>query len=76
MSKDQRSEETPDKLGIWRVLKSVLAAFFGVQSQRNYLRDFSSGRYWPFIVIGVLSVLLFILIVYLLVLLALQLSVN
>jgi hypothetical protein len=37
----------------------VLAAFFGVQSNKNRERDFTSGKPWVFIMVGlVLTVLL------------------
>jgi len=55
------------KPGWIRVFCSVLAAFFGVQSQRNQLRDFTSGRYWPYVLAAVLLAAIFIVLVYLLV---------
>nr|WP_286240996.1 DUF2970 domain-containing protein [Neptuniibacter halophilus] len=55
----------------WQVLCSVLAAFFGVQSQRNQARDFAGGRFWPYVVTGILLTLVFVAVVYLLVRLAL-----
>lgn len=55
------AQETP---GTFQILGSVLAAFFGVQSDRNRERDFSKGRATPFIVAGVLVTLVFILIVW------------
>ena len=58
----------------WRVLFSVLAAFFGVQSRRNHEHDFSSGRLWPYLLMAIISGLVFIAGVYMLVQLALSLS--
>ncbi len=46
--------------GLWVVTKSVLAAFFGVQSRKNYERDFTHGKPWQYIVIGLIGVGLFI----------------
>lgn len=46
--------------GLWEVTKSVLAAFLGVQSRKNYERDFTYGRPWQYIVIGLVGVGLFI----------------
>lgn len=60
-----------DKPGWLAVLLSVIAAFFGVQSRRNYQRDFTSGRYWPYIFAGLILALSFVLLVYGLVRLAL-----
>jgi hypothetical protein len=40
--------------------KSVGAAFFGVQSNKNREKDFSQGKLSHFIIVGVLGVALFI----------------
>ena len=57
-SDDQRSPS------FWDTVKSVSAAFFGVQSGKNQERDFSKGNPWAFIWIGILFVSLFILSIY------------
>ena len=41
-------------------LKSVGAAFFGVQSDKNRARDFSKGKLSHFIIAGVIGVIVFI----------------
>ncbi|MFT5636940.1 MAG: hypothetical protein ACI89T_002409 [Cognaticolwellia sp.] len=41
-------------------LKSVGAAFFGVQSDKNRERDFTQGKFSHFIIAGVIAVVLFI----------------
>lgn len=41
-------------------IKSVAAAFFGVQSNKNRERDFSEGKLSHFIIVSVIGVLLFI----------------
>ncbi len=46
------------------MLKSVLAAFFGVQSNRNRERDFRHGRPVQFIAVGLLATLLFVLVMW------------
>ena len=46
--------------GLTNVLKSVVAAAFGVQSQANRERDFAKGRPVHFIIAGVLATLVFI----------------
>lgn len=46
-----------------QVIKSVLAAFLGVQSEKNRQRDFQSTSVWPFIVTGVVMTLVFVLLV-------------
>ncbi|PCI55686.1 MAG: DUF2970 domain-containing protein [Gammaproteobacteria bacterium] len=41
-------------------IKSVAAAFFGVQSNKNRERDFSQGKLSHFIIVGVIGVFIFI----------------
>lgn len=40
--------------------KSVAAAFFGVQSNKNRTKDFSQGKLSHFIIVGIISVGIFI----------------
>jgi len=42
------------------VLKSVLASFFGVQSDKNRERDFKQGSPAQFIIVGLVLTVLFI----------------
>lgn len=44
----------------WSVVGSVLASLFGVQSQKNYERDFTKGTFISFAVFGVIFVVLFV----------------
>jgi hypothetical protein len=46
--------ERPDDLNIWRIVGSVLASFFGVQSSSNRKRDFESGKATHFIAAGII----------------------
>ncbi len=39
---------------VWETVKSVNAAFFGVQNSKNRERDFTKGKPLHFIVIGIL----------------------
>ncbi len=43
-------------------LKSVAAAFFGVQSNQSRKRDFSQGKLSLFIIVGIAYVILFIIV--------------
>ncbi|MGF1699933.1 DUF2970 domain-containing protein [Photobacterium makurazakiensis] len=43
-----------------KVLLSVGAALFGVQSDQNRHRDFSQATPWPYIIGGILLILLFV----------------
>lgn len=56
--------EPEEKPTLWQVTKSVLAAFFGVQSSKVRKRDFSTGNPWHFIVIGIVATTIFVLMVY------------
>ena len=49
---------------LWQVIKSVNASFFGVQSSANRERDFKHGKPLPFIIVGLLMTLVFILLVW------------
>ena len=46
--------------GFWSVLGSVIASLFGVQSQKNYQRDFTKGSFISFALIGIVLVVLFV----------------
>ncbi|MFK7816206.1 MAG: DUF2970 domain-containing protein [Gammaproteobacteria bacterium] len=48
------------KPSIIDVVKSVLASFFGVQSDKNRERDFQQGSPAQFIIVGLLLTVLFI----------------
>ncbi|WP_133405543.1 DUF2970 domain-containing protein [Parashewanella tropica] len=45
----------------WQVLTSTLAAFFGVQSDKNRQRDFQMSSPVPFIVMGIVLAALLVL---------------
>ena len=49
---------------ILQVVGSVLAAAFGVQSEKNRERDFAGGSAATFIVVGVIATVLFVLALY------------
>jgi hypothetical protein len=51
------SDKTPSMKDTF---KSVAAAFFGVQSNKNREKDFSQGKVSHFIIVGVISVIIFI----------------
>lgn len=48
------------KPSIFDVVKSVLASFFGVQSDANRKRDFQQGSPLQFIIVGLILTILFI----------------
>ena len=50
--------------GFWSVLRSVIASLFGVQSHKNYERDFTKGNFISFAVIGVILVATFVILLF------------
>ncbi|MGX5172938.1 DUF2970 domain-containing protein [Aliikangiella sp. IMCC44653] len=50
----------PPKPGILGVLQSVLAAFFGVQSEQKRQQDFQSGDASSYIFVGIVMVVVFV----------------
>ncbi|WP_026376904.1 DUF2970 domain-containing protein [Aestuariibacter salexigens] len=51
----------PGKQQSWKdVLKSVAASAFGVQSYRNYQQDFAQTSVAPFVIVGVLFVIVLV----------------
>ncbi len=71
MSDEQPSDERRGT-GFLAVMQSVLAAGFGVQSSANRERDFKHGKPIHFIVAGLAGTVLFLLVVWGLVQLALS----
>ena len=52
-----------DKPRMLDIIKSVLASFFGVQSDKNRKRDFQQGNPMHFIVAGLFLTVIFILLI-------------
>ncbi len=48
----------------WHVIQSVLAAMFGVQSNKARARDSTSGKPLHYIVVGLVFTLLFVLVLW------------
>ncbi|MFD2165484.1 DUF2970 domain-containing protein [Thalassotalea euphylliae] len=55
-----KGNKNKDRLSWWQTVKSVGAAFFGVQSTNNHQQDFNKGKPIQFIIVGLLAVFLFI----------------
>jgi hypothetical protein len=53
-----------EKLKLGDVVKSVAAAFFGVQSNRNRERDFKHGKPIHYIAIGAAATVVFVLVMW------------
>jgi hypothetical protein len=48
------------EVSMWQVVKSVLAAFFGVQREQQRREDFEQGNPVAFIVVGILLALVLV----------------
>ncbi|HEB28729.1 MAG TPA: DUF2970 domain-containing protein [Porticoccus sp.] len=53
--------EDEKKPNFWQIVFSTLAAFFGVQSNKNRERDFKYGSIYVYIVSGLIFTIVFIL---------------
>lgn len=51
---------TPNKPTFWQVLRSVAASMFGVQSHKNYEQDFQQTSVVPYVIVGVIFVVLLV----------------
>lgn len=60
------------KPSVWQMIVSVLAAMFGVQKNKNRERDFQHGNPAQFILLGIIMVMMFVLLVFLLVKMVMQ----
>ncbi|MBW4933289.1 DUF2970 domain-containing protein [Marinobacter sp. F4206] len=47
-------DRKPQSPGVLKVMQSILAGAFGVQSDKRREEDFSSHSPWPYIIAGVL----------------------
>jgi hypothetical protein len=48
------------KASLWQVVKSVAASAMGVQSDVNYNRDFEQSSFVPFLLVGIVFVIIFV----------------
>jgi len=56
-NKKERKSGSP---GVLKIMQSILAGAFGVQSDKRRQEDFSSHSPWPYIVAGVLFTAAFV----------------
>ena len=56
MSEDNNN----DKVTFFQVMTSVLAAMFGVSTEKNRERDFKKGKLWHYILGGLIFAAIFI----------------
>ncbi|HMM76656.1 MAG TPA: DUF2970 domain-containing protein [Gammaproteobacteria bacterium] len=67
-----QQDDRAKRVSLLQVAHSVLAALFGVQSERNRQRDFERGSGRTFVVAGLLGGVLFVLAIVLVVKLVLR----
>ncbi len=60
---EHASRDTDKPMSLLQVAQSVLAAFFGVQSNRNRERDFKGGSAKVFVIAGLIGTVIFIVLV-------------
>ncbi|WP_372998052.1 DUF2970 domain-containing protein [Marinobacter sp.] len=51
---DKKEQQKPGGPGVLKVMQSILAGAFGVQSDKRREEDFSSHSPWPYIIAGIL----------------------
>jgi len=59
----EQQKGAEDGLSVWRILTSVVAAWFGVQKNERRIEDFSKGKPHQFIIAGLIAVVLFVLLI-------------
>lgn len=58
---DPDTDHQTEEMTFGQLLKSVMSAFLGVQSNANRERDFKHGKFSHFVIIGLLFGILFVL---------------
>ena len=58
------NDDNDQKPGFWQIVFSTLAAFFGVQSNKNRERDFKSGKFGTFVAVGAIMTAVLIACIY------------
>jgi len=56
-----KKKAPPQKLTLWQIICSVLAAAFGVQSNKNRQRDFTQAKPSTYVIAGIIFTILFVL---------------
>ncbi|MEQ1440328.1 DUF2970 domain-containing protein [Fontimonas sp. SYSU GA230001] len=69
---DETNRTAPPRQGWLQTISSVAASFFGVQSSKHRQRDFTKGKAGHFIAVGLIMTVLFVLVVWIAVKIALR----
>jgi len=54
------NNKNTESVSFFQVFSSVLAAMFGVQTEKNRERDFNKGKLWHYVLGGLLFAVIFI----------------
>jgi hypothetical protein len=57
---EKNKQQKPKSPGVLKVMQSILAGAFGVQSDKRRQEDFSGHSPWPYIIAGVLFTVSFV----------------
>ena len=57
---DNSTDDPQEKIGLFAVVMSVMAAMFGVRGSRAHERDFTKGRPAAYIIVGLIFTVLFV----------------
>ena len=57
---DVDTDNEDQKPNFWQIVFSTLAAFLGVQSNKNRIRDFKYGNIYTYVVSGLIFTIIFI----------------
>lgn len=71
---NNHTDSSKNTVTFGQLLMSVVAAFFGVQSNANRERDFKNGKLSHFILLGLLFGIVFILIIFAVVMLVMNIA--
>jgi hypothetical protein len=62
----QNSQEPANRApSLFKVFTSVVASMFGVQSSKKHAQDFTHGKPWAYIVVGLIMTVVFVLTLWL-----------
>ncbi len=60
----KNSQSEQQNQSVWRVMRSIMASFVGVQSKENLEEDFKKGKASTYILVGIIATLAFVLTVF------------
>ncbi len=68
----EENNQKEESLALWEVFQGVFAMFIGVQSEKNRERQFKYGKFYQFLIVGIVVIIIFLLHIMLLVKFALR----